>query len=150
MKGRKPIPTPLKVLSGNPGKRPLPEDEPEATGLPECPEFLTTDARAEWDLTIPQLANMGVIGSIDCACLAAYCVVWARWVKAEKIIAQTGEVLKGPEGGLYQNPYLAVANRAMEQMTKLASEFGMTAASRARVKAVKKTNAPTKARFFAG
>lgn len=30
MKGRKPLPTPLRILGGNAGKRPLPKGEPRA------------------------------------------------------------------------------------------------------------------------
>ena len=40
-RGRKPKPTALKVLEGNPGKRPLNLYEPTPEGdLPECPEWL--------------------------------------------------------------------------------------------------------------
>lgn len=37
---------------------------------------------------------------------------------------------------MYQNPWLAVANRAWEQLRKVEAEFGMTPSSRSRVTAV--------------
>ena len=41
MRGRKPIPTELKRLNGNPGKRPLSDKEPQPEPkLPRAPSFL--------------------------------------------------------------------------------------------------------------
>ena len=38
MRGRRPNPTRLKLLTGNPGKRPLNPDEPKPQiAVPECP-----------------------------------------------------------------------------------------------------------------
>jgi hypothetical protein len=36
-------------------------------------------------------------------------------------------------GAIYQNPYLAVANRAMTQMRDFLTEFGMTPSSQSRI-----------------
>ena len=47
--GRKPQPTALKVLKGNPGRRPLNEDEPKPEVLlPRPPAHLSPVARREW------------------------------------------------------------------------------------------------------
>ena len=44
-RGRKPKPTALKVLEGNPGKRPLNENEPKPERkAPECPSWLEPEA----------------------------------------------------------------------------------------------------------
>lgn len=46
IRGRKPKPTALKVLEGNPGHRPLNKKEPLPKGrLPRCPDWLEDDAR---------------------------------------------------------------------------------------------------------
>mgnify|MGYP000913998384 FL=1 len=134
MAGRKPKPTALKELAGNPGKRPLNEREPKPTAkLPTAPKHLTSAARAEWRRMGKELLALGVLTSVDRAALAAYCVAYARWAEAEVQVAKLGTVVKTSNGNLIQNPYLAVANRAMEYMTKLATEFGMTPSSRSRV-----------------
>jgi len=39
-------------------------------------------------------------------------------------------VIKSPSGFPIQSPYLAIANKAMDQMTKLLTEFGMSPSSR--------------------
>lgn len=135
MRGRKPKPTAIKIMEGNPGKRPLNEREPEvAVDRPDAPFHLDDLAREEWDRTTTELLELGVLGRIDRASLAAYCVAWSRWVQAEQQVQDEGFVLTSKEGGQYQHPALAVANKAMEQMTKLAAEFGMTPSSRTRIK----------------
>lgn len=134
-RGRKPTPTALKVISGNPGKRPLNENEPQPeVKIPECPADLGREARQEWDRIAPKLEKLGILTEIDATALACYCQAFERWVKAEAVLKKSGELLKSEKtGGLYQNPYLAVANRAMEQMRQFLTEFGMTPSSRSRV-----------------
>ena len=144
MGGRKPKPTALKELAGNPGKRALNRREPKpANGLPTCPRHLTGEARRESRRGAGELARMGVVTVVDRAALAAYCQAWARWVEAEGEVARLGTIVKTAGGNLIQNPYLAVANRALEQMTRLAGEFGMTPSSRSRVQAQAGEEGPT-------
>ena len=48
MAGRKPKPTALKKLEGNPGKRKLNMKEPvPAKGVPDCPKWLLPEAKAD-------------------------------------------------------------------------------------------------------
>jgi P27 family predicted phage terminase small subunit len=135
MRGRKPKPTRLKILYGNPGRRPLNHNEPTpGVATPRCPAHLCDEAKAEWKRISRELHALGLLARIDRAALAAYCQAWARWVKAEGLLKHTGEVLKSQEtGAFYQNPYLSVANRALEQMHRFLTEFGMTPSSRSRI-----------------
>ena len=49
MAGRKPKPTKLKLLAGNPGGRPLPENEPQPDpAIPDPPDWMEGEALAEW------------------------------------------------------------------------------------------------------
>src|SRR4051812_23845499 len=55
MAGRRPKPAALKLITGNPGGRPIPEDEPVAVpGWPDRPPRLGKVALGEWD----RLANL--------------------------------------------------------------------------------------------
>ena len=67
-----PVPFPLKVLRGNPGKRPMkPEPQPEqATDVPAPPPFITGYAADEWWRTAPELQRLGLL---TVPALAAYC-----------------------------------------------------------------------------
>ncbi len=123
------------MVRDNPGRRPLPEGEPEPEGeLPPAPAHLSDEAKAEWDRIGGQLLDLGLVTAIDRAALAAYCQAWGRWVEAEQKLTEFGTVIQSPKKFLVQSPYLSIANRAIEQMMKALVEFGMTPSSRTRVK----------------
>lgn len=135
MQGRKPKPTALKLLAGNPGKRALNHAEPKPRViLPKPPEHLSDDEKNKWKLIVRELHPLGLITTIDKDALAMYCVIFVRWTKAEKMIRDKGEIIKTAAGNIIQNPYLSIANRALEQLNKIGAEFGMTPSSRSRVK----------------
>ncbi|TWU12089.1 Phage terminase, small subunit [Symmachiella macrocystis] len=136
MRGRKPKPTALKTLEGNPGKRPLNAREPHAAPeVPDCPEHLDDVARAEWFRTAKVLLDMGLLTLADRSALAAYCVAYSRWVHAEEQVKKYGTIVKSPAKGFpMKSPYLTVADQAMEAMRKLMVEFGLTPSSRSRIK----------------
>ncbi len=132
--GRRPRPTAAKRLDGNPGHRPLNQREPQPPkDMPECPAVLVGEARAEWDRMSAQLHRTGLLTAIDGAALTAYCIAWARVVEAQAKLQEYGSVIKSPNGCLMQSPYLAILNRALEQLMRAAVEFGMTPSSRSRV-----------------
>ncbi len=136
MRGRKPVPTALRILRGNPGKRPLPKAEPVvAAAVPEAPSHLQPEARAEWDRVVPELRAARLLTKLDRAALAAYCVAYGRWVEAELKLRELGVIVKAPSGFPMLSPYLLVANKALEQMQKALAEFGMSPSSRVRVTA---------------
>lgn len=136
MRGRRPKPTALKRAAGNPGKRKLNPAEPiPPEGLPDAPDHLSPQARAEWDRVAETLHDMGVFSTIDRAGLAAYCQAYGRWVEAEEKLKQTPALVKTSSGYVQQSPWLTVANKQLELMGRYMSEFGMTPASRSRVAA---------------
>ncbi len=135
MGGRKPIPTTLKLLHGNPGRRPINKDEPKPDlEAPDCPDHLDAEARAEWARIVGKLEPLGLVTHLDRAALAGYCVTWARWVEAERKLAELGLLVKTPSGYPIQSPYLAIANQAAKAMREFLTEFGLTPSSRSRVK----------------
>jgi P27 family predicted phage terminase small subunit len=134
--GRKPTPTALKVLRGNPGKRPLPENEPTPKGEAVAPEWLSPSAALHWPVVARQLESSGVLTSMDAQALALYCEAFARWQDANGLLAKTGLVVPGQKGMLTQNPAVHIANAAFDQMRRMLIEFGMTPSSRSRVSKV--------------
>ena len=136
MRGRKPKPTHVKLLAGNPGHRPLNDREPTAIeGVPDCPSHLDEEARAEWFRTSKVLLDMGLLSTADRAALAAYCVTYGRWVEAELMVKKFGMIVKSPKANFpMKSPYLCIAEGAMEQMRKLLVEFGLTPSSRSRIR----------------
>ena len=63
MAGRKPKPTALKKLEGNPGKRKLNAKEPvPAKGMPDCPKWLLPEAKEEWKRLCQKLSDKNATG----------------------------------------------------------------------------------------
>lgn len=135
MRGRRPKPTAVKRLAGNPGKRALNNAEPRPrVVLPRPPVHLSDEEKAKWKSLVCELHPLGLVTVLDLDQLSTYCVLWCRWVKAEKLVREKGEIIKTAAGNIIQNPYLSIANRALDQLNKLGAEFGMTPSSRSRVK----------------
>jgi phage terminase small subunit len=61
MAGRRPEPTALKELAGNPGKRALNTNEPQPGGIPKCPPHLDKIAKAEWKRIAAELTTLGLL-----------------------------------------------------------------------------------------
>jgi len=133
MAGRRPKPTYLKLLQGNPGKRRLNPDEPKPpVELPPPPDHLNDVAKKEWQAMGEQLVRLGLLTSIDRAAFSAYCVTYARWVEAEEALKATGPVVRSPSGFPMLSPFYTVANQSLSQMRAYLTEFGMTPSSRSR------------------
>jgi len=134
MRGREPKPTRLKVITGNPGKRPLNLDEPSPEpAVPDCPPELGPAAQREWERLVDELAKLRVLTNLDRAALAAYCGAYALWAESTEAIGKYGVMVKSPTGFPIQSPYVSIANRQAEIMMRIASEFGFTPASRGRI-----------------
>jgi P27 family predicted phage terminase small subunit len=143
MRGRRPKPTRLKVLTGNPGKRPLNDAEPQPeVVIPECPLELSPVAKREWDRLAAELVKLKLLTNLDRAALAAYCGAYALWAEATEAIQKYGTMVKSPSGYPIQSPYVSIANRQAEIMMRYASEFGFTPASRGRISTPSENSAP--------
>ena len=134
MKGRKPKPIELKKLAGNPGRRPLNENEPKIReGKPRCPSHLNDYAKRVWRRVAPLLYEAGLLTLIDADLLAAYCIEVGRSIEAEEILKETSNVIRNSNNNLVVNPWVRIGDRAREAYARLAVEFGMSASSRSRV-----------------
>lgn len=134
MRGRRPKPTRMKLLTGNPGKRPMNMHEPRPEPVvPDCPAELGPVARREWDRLASELGKLKLLTQLDRAALAAYCGAYALWAEATEAIQKFGTMVKSPSGFPIQSPYVSIANRQAEIMMRIASEFGFTPASRSRI-----------------
>ena len=136
MRGNRPKPTVLKLITGNPGRRPLNAQEAKpAVQVPEPPELMKGDALLEWQRVTPLLAEVGLIAQLDRAIIAAYCKCWARWIECERMLETTGLIVKSPNGYPMYSPYLAASNKAMDQLRQLSEKIGLSGSARSRIKA---------------
>ncbi len=135
MRGRKPTPTLLKQLRGNPGKRALPKHEPIAQGmLVEPPSWLPEDAKDGWRYAL-QHAPAGLLRKIDAGVLAVWVVAESLHRNATEKQTQVGGLVYKPKGSEVhlQSPYLAIINKQAMIMLKAASELGFSPVARPRI-----------------
>lgn len=133
-RGRKPKPTVVKMLEGNPGKRSLNTNEPKPERrAPSCPEWLEEEAKIEWARMAKQMEYLGILTEIDMAAFAGYCQAYARWKEAEEFLTQHGTIVKTKSGYWQQVPQVSIAQTYLKIMNKFCEQFGLTPSSRSRI-----------------
>lgn len=133
-RGRKPKPTNLRLLHGNPGKRRLPKHEPNLGGrLLRCPSGLSLEAKRVWSQFAKPLAEAGISTPLDLFALRALVESYCLWKTATERVQSEGMTYE-KDGIQRVNPYVRIQANAASVMLKLLSEFGMTPSSRTRVK----------------
>jgi P27 family predicted phage terminase small subunit len=135
--GPKPIPTALKRVMGNPGKRALNGDEPKPDRLSclEPPAHLDDVAKAEWRRLAPGLARLGLLTQCDTALFAGYCIAFSQYVAANEWMRANGSTMtmrddKGVVKYVQCVPQWNQAYKALEAMRKLGAEFGLSPSAR--------------------
>lgn len=153
--GRKATPTHLKVVKGNPGKRPLNAREPKPKrGVPVMPEGLSIDAAETWTRLVALLDGMGVMTLADAPALERLCECYADILACQKLIRRDGRTYTTTTNTgdtlIKANPAVAQLRAADAQFKSYLIEFGLTPAARSKVNAIdddKKEDDPL-AEFF--
>ncbi len=95
MAGRKPKPTAIKELTGNPGKRALNRREPKPESrLPAPPAYLSAEERKTYRRLGRMQVEVGVMTAVDATALALLAVPLARFWDAKKQVDKLGAVVK--------------------------------------------------------
>lgn len=137
MVGRNPKPTALRIIQGNPGKRPLPKSEPKPRLLtPRAPAYLDATAKAWFKTHAKILARMKVMTDADTTALAMAAESWSIYRKAIEHIEVAGMYIETPNGMPAQSPAMGVRNVQWKQIQKILAEFGMTPSSRSGVQTI--------------
>jgi P27 family predicted phage terminase small subunit len=133
---RGPVPTSplLRMITGNAGKRRLPElITPTLPAAPlEPPAWLSSDAQMVWRELASELHRLGLLTVLDQSMLAAHCVSVARWKDAERELASV-------QGGSLGDPdharLVRIARTAMADAMRFGQAFGLGSPARARLAA---------------
>jgi len=144
-RGPPPKPTRLRILEGNPGRRPLNDREPKPRdATPVLPAWLSPDAKTEWRRIVPELRRLGLLTLVDRAALAAYCQAWAELQIATRLLEKEGRIVEvdvfGKDGAVtgsksQLHPAVKLQRDAFGRVKQFLAEFGLTPASRARLNA---------------
>lgn len=148
MMSQRPKPTSQKIAEGNRGHRPIEGDDFQPPAIaPELPRGLSRAARREWHRMVRMLMSQGVLTEVDGKALAAYCESFAQAEVALKHIQSVGQVVDvnvlGKDGEVIRlriekNPSWAIWIEAIKAMKAFLIEFGLTPASRSKLKLPKK------------
>ena len=133
--GRKPTPTAVKELRGNPGKRPLNEREPKgrrASG--RAPRGLSEGAGAFWRKYAPRLVDMGVLCDVDEPLLQLAAEHYSLAIQARAEIAESGLTQVDEKLVERKHPLLQVFRDNSAAYRACAAELGMTPSARSKVR----------------
>ena len=166
-RGPQPLPKNVHILRGNPSKKSagelLDDFNPEVE-IPSAPKWIWPEARKEWRRIGTELQRYGLVSKLDRAALVLYCQAWAKLVWAETMLSRAmaiaeekrleaeaaGEVWKGgdgimvpsPNGALVYSHHWVVQRRAAQEVHWYLQSFGLSPASRGRVKTSDNRQAP--------
>lgn len=137
MRGRRPKPTALKILQGNPGHRKIDTlSEPQPViGLGEAPPYLDREGKLYWMKQGAELVKLGTLGESDAGLFALLCQAHSRnlWLSSRiDVFRRKKNLTPGDERRLARLDSQHQKNGA--QFQKIAAEFGMGAVSRTRIK----------------
>lgn len=133
-------PTALRILQGNPAKRPLPANEPKPkTGIPDPLTKLSDDAKRAWTRVSRKLVGMRVLTTADGVALEALCEAYADLVRARRDLDEHGwyQDVTTKSGDVMRrlNPAAGVMRDADRRLRAWLQEFGLTPSARAGVSA---------------
>ena len=138
MAGRKPMPTAIRKLRGNPGKRALPANEPAVEpSIPIYPSYFTDDQRDAWHDLAERLFGMKVLTDGDSTALELLVVAYTEWRYATEVVEAEGMTYcTTTESGdrMYRaRPEVAIASDAWRRISSMLREFGLTPSARTKV-----------------
>jgi P27 family predicted phage terminase small subunit len=130
----------MKLVGGNPGRRPLNLAEPQpARGRPRAPKHLSVTARKAWRHLAPLLERMGVLTEVDGVALELLAEAYADYLGAQATLKAFGSNIyetKNESGSvMYRtHPATAIMQDADRRIRAWCAEFGLTPSARTRVK----------------
>lgn len=138
MAGRRPKPTNIKLVEGNPGKRKINRNEPKpAKEIPSCPAHLSDVAKVAWGKLTVLLDGMGVLTVADSLALERLCDCYADILDCQEKIAKDGRVYKTVDAQgntlIKGNPAVGQLRAADAQFKSYLVEFGLTPAARTKI-----------------
>ncbi len=135
--GRKPTPTALKLVKGNPGKRPLPKNEPKPLlCVPEAPFHLSDDAKAAYARFARIAFDMGTLTEADGTALERMAEVYAEVLRYRNLVANEGATFTSDSGLIKANPAVSMLSDADRRLRGYLVDFGMTPSARSKVQVI--------------
>ncbi len=147
MPGRKPTPTHLKIVKGNPGRRPLNKNEPTFDqDLPQPPAYLSTEAQGIFIVLRDRIDSMGYASSSHTEALALCALRLEEVQRCTHVLNEKGPTYtkriklgvdkKGQpifDETVKTRPEVIMRHEAAKHAQSLLAEFGLTPASATKI-----------------
>ena len=145
--GPKKKPTVLRILEGNPSKRPINFYEPSCKFAPEMPSIVAENktAAAEW-VRLTEAMPSGLYTAADVSVMAIYSLAWAMLGEAHNAIQADGVTLLTSKGRI-THPAARIWKQAADTLAKCADRLGLHPGARASLQIPQRGDGPSK---FAG
>jgi len=158
-KGRKPTPSHLRLVQGNPGKRPINDAEPKSRReRPSAPSHISDLAREVWGQAVLILDEMGILTRADTFAIEMLCEAMAdhrsagQTIKAcaiqhREAVAIGNDTDFSADGRYYRtinqaggvmwrsHPAVALRSDADRRIRAWCAEFGLSPSARTRIEA---------------
>ncbi len=137
-----PQPTTLKILHGNPGRRPINDREPQpdqvVTDLAP-PKVLGRAGKKVWRDTLPVLRRMRVLTEADSDTLQNYCLCMEQVLECQKVLKKHGrtyEVVNEKTGAVAfkYRPEAKLMAEYLKEARQLGALLGLDPSNRSRLK----------------
>jgi len=123
-------PNKLKLVEGNPGKRPIKEQPKLEIKNLKCPIWLNEEAKKEWERVFTLLEKLGLISDIDMTIFAMYCQNYARWKQAETELNEENLKVMGRTGYIV-NPLVKISQTYQTRLKISIEKLGLSPSDRA-------------------
>ena len=130
--GRRAKPRALKLIDGNAGHRPIPEEVDFPRGAPTKPSYLSSHASELWDRLVPQLETAKLLKPVNGPALEQICETYSRWREAVAERQRSGITHENSQGTTAA-PWTGVEERAGREFRAWCAEFGITPAAEAKL-----------------
>lgn len=131
--GPPPEPTYLKLVKGNPGKRPLGNEPQHTVVCPAPPEWLNDYAQAEWARLAPILASRGLLTDAWLGTFEALIEAYGDWRQAADEVKAKGMTMTTQTGYEQVRPAVGVKVKARDAYVKIGALFGLSPAENGRL-----------------
>lgn len=147
-RGPAPKATNMRILEGNPSRRPLNTDEPQPATGAVCPGWMGDGAREVWEEVAPVLEECGILTKADAVMFAAWCDAVANYKAVSKEIEVASIEACQPANLQYESvepsdriyadkvmkALIASQRNFAELMVKFGTKFGLSPSDRTGLK----------------
>lgn len=133
--GRRPRPTAVNDLMGNPSKTKRPPEPQPPTGPVNPPASLSPQAKDVWTQVAPVCEHMGTLTTADVDTFAAYCELQATLNQIVQFKARPDwtPVITNRHGEPVEHPAVRMERQTALALKVYQEKFGLDASSRARL-----------------